>query len=169
MDYEESNYKGSSNPAFEYYKYKKRSSLFFNTIICHICKVLPLKIKNALYRMIGVSIGENVVIAPYVQIDPFYPEMITLEDNVIIGWGASLFTHEFTQDRIRKGKVVIKKRALIGGFSIVRSGVTVGEHAIVAAGSFVNRDIKDYESVGGNPLKAIKRTEKKSTSHINWN
>jgi acetyltransferase-like isoleucine patch superfamily enzyme len=160
MDYKESRYYGSSNPAFEYYTIKKRSSLFFNTVICHICKILPLKMKNSLYRLIGVKIGDNVVIAPYVQIDPFFPDMITIEDNVIIGWGASIFTHEFTQDRIRKGKVHIKKRALIGGFSIIRSGVNVGEGSVIAVGSFVNRDIKDNESVAGNPLKNITITEK---------
>ena len=109
--------------------------------------------------MIGVNIGKYVLIAPYVQIDPFFPEWITLEDNVILGWGASLFTHEFAQDTIRKGKVHIKKRALVGGYSIVRSGVTIGEHAVIGIGSYVNRDIKDNESVGGNPLRPIKLSE----------
>jgi acetyltransferase-like isoleucine patch superfamily enzyme len=112
--------------------------------------------KNSLYRLIGVKIGKNVVIAPYVQIDPFFPELITLEDNVIIGWGAQLFTHEFTQNKIRKGKIHIKKRALIGGFSIIRSGVIIGENVVVSVNSFVTKDIKDNETVGGNPAKKIK-------------
>ena len=159
MDYTEIGYIGESNPAYEYYNTKKRSSLFFNTIICHICKVLPPKMKNALYRMIGVKIGKNVLIAPYVQIDPFFPEWITLEDNVIIGWGASIFTHEFSQKKVRKGKVHIKKRALIGGFSIIRSGVSIGEHAVIGIGSYVNRDVKDSETVGGNPLRTIRLSE----------
>jgi acetyltransferase-like isoleucine patch superfamily enzyme len=161
MDYKETRYMGDANPAWEFYKIKRRLRLFYNTIICHICKLLPPKIKNGLYRSIGVEIGNNVLIAPYVQIDPFFPEMIKLDDYVIIGWGASIFTHEFTQDKVRKGRVHIKKRALIGGFSVIRSGVTVGEHATVAVGSFVNRDIKDYESVGGNPLKNIELSNKK--------
>ena len=137
MDYTEIKYDGDSNPAWEFYKIKRRAGLFYNTIICHICKLLPPKVKNGLYRSIGVNIGDNVLIAPYVQIDPFFPELITLEDNVIIGWGASIFTHEFTQDKIRKGKVHIKKRALIGGFSVVRSGVSIGKNAIVGIGSFL--------------------------------
>ena len=156
MEFNNIKYEGTANPAYEFYNIKKRSILFFNTIICHFCKILPPKMKNALYRMIGVHIGENVLIAPYVQIDPFFPEWITLEDNVIIGWGASIFTHEFTQNNVRKGKVHIKKRALIGGFSIIRSGVTVGENATIGIGSFVNRDVMDNEAVGGNPLKQIK-------------
>lgn len=110
--------------------------------------------------MIGVKIGKNVVIAPYVQIDPFFPELITIDDNVIIGWGASIFTHEFTQDKIRKGKVHIKKRAVIGGYSLIRSGVTIGEKAVVAAKSFVNKDVQDHESVGGIPAKKLNLSEK---------
>ncbi len=153
MDYIETKYNGYTNPAWEFYKIKRRPGLFYNTIICQICKLLPPKIKNGLYRSIGVKIGNNVLIAPYVQIDPFFPELITLEDNVIIGWSASIFTHEFTQNKIRRGKIHIKKRALIGGFSIVLSGVTIGKNAIVGIGSFVNRDVNDNETVGGNPLK----------------
>lgn len=155
MDYQESEYTGKSNPAYEYNKIVRRFKLFINIIICHICKLLPLDMKNGLYRLIGVKIGKNVVIAPYVQIDPFFPEFITLEDNVIIGWGAKIFTHEFTQNKIRKGKVHVKKRALIGGFSVVRSGVTIGKHAVVSLNSFVTKDIKDYDTVGGNPAKKI--------------
>jgi len=159
MDYVTIGYSGDSNPAYEFYKTKKRSTLFFNTVVCHICKILPPRMKNALYRMIGVNIGKYVLIAPYVQVDPFFPEWITLEDNVIIGWGASLFTHEFSQDAIRKGKIHIKKRALVGGFSIVRSGVTVGEHAVIGIGSYVNRDVSDHETVGGNPLRSIRLSD----------
>ena len=160
MDYIEKKYDGYSNPAWEFYRLKKRPGLFYNTIICHLCKLLPPKVKNGLYRSIGVKIGDNVLIAPYVQIDPFFPELITLENNVIVGWGASIFTHEFTQDKIRKGKVHIKKRALIGGFSVVRSGVTIGENAIIGIGSFVNRDVNDNESVVGNPLMKIRYNNK---------
>ena len=155
MDYEETKYGGKSNPAYEYNKIVNRFRLFVNIIICHICKLLPLDMKNSIYRLIGVKIGKNVVIAPYVQIDPFFPEFITLEDNVIIGWGAKIFTHEFTQNKIRKGKVHIKKRALIGGFSVIRSGITVGNHAVVSLNSFVTKDVQDHEKVGGNPAKKI--------------
>jgi len=39
--------------------------------------------------MIGVKIGKNVVIAAYTIIDPFFPELITIDDNVIIGVGTT--------------------------------------------------------------------------------
>jgi acetyltransferase-like isoleucine patch superfamily enzyme len=86
MDNKEIIDKGNSNPAYEYNKIINRFRLFRNTIICYICKLLPLKKKNSLYRLLSVKIGKNVVIAPYLQIDPFFPEIITLENNVIIGW-----------------------------------------------------------------------------------
>ena len=58
---------------------------------------------------------------------------------------------------MKKGKVLIKKRALIGAGSLIRCGVTVGEHAIVGAKSFVNKDVPDFTIVGGVPAKIIKK------------
>ena len=46
-----------------------KNHIFVIKSICHICKLLPPKMKNELYRLIGVEIGENVLIATYVQID----------------------------------------------------------------------------------------------------
>ena len=157
MDYEEFVYTGDKNPAYEYFKSSGKLRTIFNGFICHICRIAPsIRLKNSLYRMIGVKVGKNVVIAAYVEIDPYFPELITIEDNVIIGVGAIILAHEYSQDKVRKGKVHIKKRALIGAGSLVRSGVTIGEHAVVAAKSLVNKDVKDHEVVGGVPAKKIK-------------
>jgi acetyltransferase-like isoleucine patch superfamily enzyme len=154
MEYEEIPYTGPANPVFDYPKHVGRIKLFFNSFVCHICRAIPfIKIKNSLYRMIGVKIGENVVIAAYVVIDPFFPELITIEDNVIIGVGATILAHEYSQEKLRKGKVVIKKRALIGADSLVRCGVTIGKHAVIGAKSFVNKDIPDNAIAGGVPVK----------------
>ena len=154
MEYEEIPYTGTANPVFDYPKHVGRIRLFFNSFICHICRVIPfIKMKNSLYRMIGVKIGKNVVIAAYVVIDPFFPELITIEDNVIIGVGATILALEYSQEKLRKGKVVIKKRALIGADSLVRCGVTIGKHAVIGAKSFVNKDIPDNAIAGGVPVK----------------
>jgi len=158
MDFEEFVYKGEKNPAYEYFKTNGKLKTIFNGFICHICRVIPsIRIKNSLYRMIGVKIGKYVVIAAYVEIDPYFPELITIEDNVIIGVGSIILAHEYSQNKLRKGRVNIKKRALIGAGSLVRSGVTIGEHAVVAAKSLVNKDVKDHEVVGGVPAKKIKK------------
>ena len=99
MDYIENKYDGDSNPAWEFYKLKRREGLFYNTIICHICKLLPPKVKNGLYRSIGVKIGDNVLIAPYVQIDPFFPELITLQSVRILDYNRILvaFLHLYNE------------------------------------------------------------------------
>ena len=111
--------------------------------------------------MIGVKIGHHVVIAAYVIIDPYFPELITIDDNVIIGVGSIILAHEYSQKKLRKGKVHIKKRALIGASTIIRSGVTIGEHAIIAAKSLVNKDVKNHTIVGGIPAKQIKKKKEK--------
>jgi acetyltransferase-like isoleucine patch superfamily enzyme len=154
MKCEEITYTGTANPVLDYPKHVGRIRLFFNSFVCHICRIIPfIKMKNSLYRMIGVKIGKNVVISAYVIIDPFFPGLITIEDNVIVGVGATILSHEYSQEKLRKGKVHIKKRALIGAGSLVRCGVTIGEHAVIGAQSFVNKDIPDHTIAGGVPIK----------------
>jgi len=158
MEIEEIAYTGTANPVFDYPKHVGRIRLFFNSFVCHICRIIPfIEIKNSMYRMIGVKIGKNVVIAAYTIIDPFFPELITIEDNVIVGVGATIIAHEYTQEKLKKGRVLIKKRALIGAGSLIRCGVTIGEHAVVGAKSFVNKDVPDFTIVGGVPAKIIKK------------
>lgn len=161
MNIEEIPYTGDATPVHDYPKHVGRTRLLFNSLICHICRIIPsIEIKNSLYRMIGVKIGKNVVIAAYTIIDPFFPELITIENNVIIGVGATILAHEYSQEKLRKGNVLIKKKALIGAGSIIRCGVTVGEQSVVSAKSYVNKDVPDFTLVGGVPAKTIKQTNK---------
>lgn len=158
MKLKEIKYIGEKNPAYEYHQTAGRFRPIGNGLMCHLCRVIPfINMKNSLYRLIGVQIGDNVVIAAYVTIDPFFPKLIRIDDNVIIGVGATILAHEYFQEGLRKGKVHIKQRALIGAGSLIRAGVTVGEHAVVAAKSFVNQDVPDYTMVGGVPAKIIKK------------
>lgn len=53
------------------------------------------------------------------------------------------------------GKVVIQDYAYIGAHSQIMPGVTIGEGAIVAAGSIVTKSVAPYTVVGGNPAKYI--------------
>jgi acetyltransferase-like isoleucine patch superfamily enzyme len=157
MDFREIPYNGDKNPAYEYFQSSGKLRTIFNGFICHICRITPsIRIKNSLYKMIGVKIGKNVVIAAYVELDPYFPELITIEDNVIIGIGSIILAHEYSQDKVRIGKVHIKKRALVGAGSLVRSGVTIGKHAVIGAKSLVNKDVEDNAVVGGVPAKKIK-------------
>lgn len=57
---------------------------------------------------------------------------------------------------VKRGKVVIKDKAWIGFNSIILKGVTIGEGAIVGAGSVVTKDVPDWTIVAGNPAKIIR-------------
>lgn len=131
----------------------------FNWLVVNICKFLPPgRLKNSLYRMIGVKVHNNVWISPEVIIDPVYPELITIQKDVFIGWGARIFTHMITPDRkIVKKKVLIRRGAFIGGFATIRPGVTIGRNAVVGSDSLVIEDVQDNQKVVGIPAKDINK------------
>lgn len=60
-------------------------------------------------------------------------------------------------DCVKKGKITIGNKVWVGFNVIILKGVTIGEGAIVAAGSVVTQDIPDFAIVGGNPAKLIKQ------------
>lgn len=72
-------------------------------------------------------------------------------DNGTIGDNPDLTT-------INSAPIVIKDKAWIGFNCIIMKGVTIGEGAVIAAGSVVTKDVPDYAVVGGNPAKIIKYT-----------
>lgn len=55
-----------------------------------------------------------------------------------------------------KGDIIVKDDVWIGTNAIICSGVTIGQGAIIAAGSIVTKDVEPYAIVGGNPAKIIK-------------
>jgi acetyltransferase-like isoleucine patch superfamily enzyme len=59
---------------------------------------------------------------------------------------------------VNNSPVIIKDNAWIGFNSIILKGVTIGEGAIVGAGSVVTKDVPDFAVVAGNPAKIIKQT-----------
>ena len=99
-----------------------------------------------------VLIGDNVTIKSGVQIW----DGITLEDNVFIGPNVT-FTNDFIprskQYPIQFLKTTIKKGASIGANSTIIGGITVGEYAMVGAGSVVTKNIGVQELWYGNPAK----------------
>lgn len=62
--------------------------------------------------------------------------------------------------------MIIKNDVWIGGFSIIFSGVTLGNGCVIAAGSVVTKDVKPYTIVGGNPAKFIRNRFNKKQSHF---
>lgn len=123
-----------------------------------IVNAIPVStLKVFLYRVLGMKIGKGVYIAPEVLIDPLYPWLIELEDDCFLGMGCKIFTHEYTATYFRIGRVRIGRGSVIGAYSIIRSGVSIGEKVTVGFNSYVNKDIDDGETVGGVPVKPLTR------------
>ena len=147
-----------SNVIHELRRVRTPSRIVFNFLVMQGCKIIPsVRIKHFVYTyVLGMNVGKNVGFA-IIDVDPFLPELITIEDNATIGWGARLLSHEYTQKSVRVGRINIGKCALVGAFSTVRSGVTIGENSIVAMNSLVNKDIPPNELWGGVPAKRIRK------------
>ena len=124
--------------------------------------------RASLYRRCGVIIGKNVYIGFLVLMDGEYPEYIEIEDEASIGPGVSIMAHSSGSpfhSRLKLlhrtlKKVTVKRGAWIATRAIILPGVTVGEGAIVAAGSVVNRDIPPYTVAAGNPARIIQKLER---------
>jgi hypothetical protein len=94
---------------------------------------------------------------------------IYLGPDVILGHGCMLLTgrHEYADGRLKPRKdqvpehgwdIRVGRGAWIASGAIVIGGVTIGEHAIVAAGAVVTRDVPANAIVGGNPARVIGST-----------
>lgn len=81
------------------------------------------------------------------------------KDDVMI-WKKSLDENKLGKYKdwinVKRGKIKIKNKAWIGFNSIVLKGVTIGEGAIVGAGSVVTKDVPDWTIVAGNPARIIR-------------
>ncbi|HHV72868.1 MAG TPA: acyltransferase [Clostridia bacterium] len=116
-----------------------------------------------------MSIGDSVYIGPEAR---FYGlGGITIEDGVVIGPRVSILSANHNYDGVSleylpfDQKVVlqpvkIEQNVWIGYGSIIVPGVTIGEGAVVAAGSVVTRDVPSCAVVGGNPARIIKYRDK---------
>ena len=115
--------------------------------------------KLKLLRWCGAQVGRNVFISTDVWIDPTFPQLLTIEDDVMIGVGVKIALHEFRPNEFRAGRVIIQKGAVIGGFSLIGHGVEIGEGAVVAGGAAVGRDVPPGKLAIGNPARIMPLTE----------
>lgn len=127
----------------------------------------PRKLRPWLLRRIGCKVGKEVFIGDYVRVDSGHADMITIEDHVTITSGTRLLCHQrdisdycIGDDYLDLGYVIkpifLKKGCSIGMESFVMPGVTVGEGAIVGAGSLVTKDVPAWTVVAGRPAKVVK-------------
>jgi len=106
----------------------------------------------------GVTIGNNCAIEAFV----FIPSGVTIEDEVFIGPHVC-FTNDKRPRAVNPGwkttPTVVKKGASIGAGSVILCGITIGEKAMIAAGSVVTKDVPPKTLVAGNPAKPVKKID----------
>lgn len=111
----------------------------------------------------NARIGKNVKVSSHT----FICEGVTIEDNVFIGHNVSFINDKYPRSTNPDGtlqseadwKVIptlVKKGASIGTSATILCGVTIGENAIVGAGSVVTKDVPPNAIVAGVPAKVIK-------------
>lgn len=130
--------------------------------------ILPRKLRPSILRKIGCKVGKNVFIGDNVKVDAGHADLITLEDHVHVAGGCRLLCHQrdlsnycigddYAKLGYKLAPIHLKKGCLIGMESFVFPGVTVGEGAIVGAGSLVTHDIPAWTIATGRPAKVVKQ------------
>ncbi|GAD51434.1 acetyltransferase homolog [Halarchaeum acidiphilum MH1-52-1] len=133
----------------------------FNYACIVIARHSPsLRLKVALYRLLGMTVGDGVSFGLEATPDVFFPELLAVEDDAIVGYDATLLCHEFLQDEYRTGEIVVGERAMIGAGAVVLPGVTIGRDAQVAANSLVVEDVPPETTVAGVPAEELERDDR---------
>jgi len=131
----------------------------YDQVNIYKCKIgKNCKIDAYVYIEEGVEIGDNCKIRPFV----FIPTGVVIEDDVFVGPNVT-----FTNDKYPRARgewkllpIRVKKGASIGANSIILAGVTIGENALVGAGSVVTMDVPDNAVVAGNPAQILRYRDK---------
>ncbi len=132
-------------------------------------------------NLYGCEIGDDVKIGTFVEIQKgvrvgsrckisshtFICEGVTLEEEVFIGHNVTFINDLYPRATNAHGQLkaepdwtceptLIKRGASIGSSATLLCGITIGEFAVVGAGSVVTRDVSPYSVVAGNPAKVLK-------------
>jgi UDP-2-acetamido-3-amino-2,3-dideoxy-glucuronate N-acetyltransferase len=140
----------------------------------------------AFTNLYGCQIGDDVKIGTFVEIQKgarvgnrckisshtFVCEGVTIEDEVFVGHGVTFINDRFPRATTAEGQLqteadwkcdqtTVKRGASIGSGATILCGVTIGERAIVGAGSVVTKDVPADAVVAGNPARIMRRTASK--------
>jgi UDP-2-acetamido-3-amino-2,3-dideoxy-glucuronate N-acetyltransferase len=133
-------------------------------------------------NLYGCEIGDETKIGCFVEIQKnakigkrckisshtFICEGVTIEDNVFIGHNVTFINDKFPRATNGNGilkaeedweveTIVVKKGASVGSSATLLGNITIGERAIVGAGSVVTRDVPPDTIVAGNPAKILRK------------
>jgi acetyltransferase-like isoleucine patch superfamily enzyme len=136
---------------------------------------------SSFINLYGCTVGERTKIGAFVEIQKnavvgrnckisshsFVCEGVTIEDNVFVGHGVTFINDAYPRATTPQGELQtekdwnvqptrVKKGASIGSGSTILSNVTIGENALVGAGSVVTRDVPDNAIVAGNPARLLR-------------
>jgi len=119
-----------------------------------------------------VEIQKNAMIGKHCKISShtFICEGVNIEDEVFVGHGVVFINDSYPRATTDSGglqteadwkveQTVVKKRASIGSGATILSQVTIGENAIVGAGSVVTKDVPANTIVAGNPARVLRKIE----------
>ena len=132
-------------------------------------------------NLYGCAIGDETKIGAFVEIQKnafigrrckisshtFICEGVTLEDNVFIGHGVTFVNDSYPRATTGDGnlqteadwsveKTLVKKGASVGSGATILAKITIGENAIVGAGSVVTADVPANSIVAGNPARVLR-------------
>lgn len=135
-------------------------------------------------NLYGCEVGDETKIGAFVEIQKnasvgkrckisshtFICEGVTIEDNVFIGHSVTFINDSYprattdgalqTEADWKVERTVVKKGASIGSGATILANVSIGENAIVGAGSVVTKDVPANTIVAGNPAKVLRSIEK---------
>jgi len=141
-------------------------------------------------NLYGCTIGDNTKIGAFVEIQKnahigsnckisshtFICEGVTIEDDVFIGHGVMFINDTYPRATVNGAlqteadwsvePTLVKKGASIGSNCTILSHVTIGENAIIGAGSVVTKDVPAGTIVAGNPANIIRHIKDDAKSQI---
>jgi acetyltransferase-like isoleucine patch superfamily enzyme len=143
-------------------------------------------------NLYGCMVGDNSKIGPFVEIQKgarigasckisshtFICEGVAIGDRVCVGHSVTFINDKYPRATTRDGRLKtdadwicettqVQEGASIGSGAVLLGGITIGENAIVGAGSVVTKDVPKNTIVAGNPariLQQIKDNDDESTS-----
>lgn len=129
--------------------------------------IAPRKLRPWILKRLGCHLGKDVFIGDHVRVDAGHADLIYIDDHAHITGGCRLLCHQRDLRHYRKGddaaklpyrlgEIHVGKGVMIGMESMIMPGVTIGDGAIVGAGSLVSKDIPAWTIATGCPARVVK-------------